>query len=166
MNLSDYTFDELVALKNEIEDRLYHYTDGFLYLCKVRSYGRNWIQRPHNLYSLMELCARYDGEDGIVDVYTTNPDLNFYNYGDIYFIRSEEDYKKWTEWSWLDREIPEMEKQLEEWENRDSIPFKERPYFSPLYSREEIDKFKEKLANFDMSFSAPVKLIYKEEDEG
>ena len=101
MNLSDYTFEELVKLRNEIEDRLYSASDGFLYLCKVRSYGRNWTERHENSYSVNELCIRYDGEEGIVDVYTTNPDLNMYNYGNVFFIKSEEDYNAWKKWDYL-----------------------------------------------------------------
>ena len=89
MNLSDYTFEELVKLRNEIEDRLYSTSDGFLYICKVRSYGRNWNEQPNNTYVLNQLCYQYNGDDGIVDVYTTNPDLNLQNYGGVYYIKSD-----------------------------------------------------------------------------
>ena len=165
MNLSDYTFDELVKLKNEIESHLRFTPDGFLYICKVRSYGRNWIERHENSYSVNELCIRYDGEDGIVDVYTTNPDLNMYNYGNVFFIKSEEDYNDWKKWDYLTNSIPEMEKELELWENRDNVPFKNRPLFAPIFSRERIDEYKKELTEYDMSFTPPVSLEYKYEDE-
>ena len=165
MNLSDYTFDELVKLKNEIESYLRSTPDGFLYICKVRSYGRNWIERHENSYSVNELCIRYDGEEGIVDVYTTNPDLNMYNYGNVFYVKSEEDYNSWKEWDYLTNSIPEMEKELEDWENRDNVPFKQRPLFAPIFSRERIDEYKKQLEGYDMSFTPPVRLEYKYEDE-
>ena len=165
MNLSDYSFDELVKLKNEIESHLRSTPDGFLYICKVRSYGRNWIERHENSYSVNELCIRYDGEEGIVDVYTTNPDLNMYNYGNVFYVKSEEDYNSWKEWDYLTNSIPEMEKELEDWENRDNVPFKQRPLFAPIFSRERIDEYKKQLEGYNMSFDKPVLLEYKYEDE-
>jgi hypothetical protein len=165
MNLSDNTFDELVKLKNDIESYLRSTPDGFLYICKVRSYGRNWIERHENSYSVNELCIRYDGEEGIVDVYTTNPDLNMYNYGNVFYIKSEKDYNSWKEWDYLTNSIPEMEKELEEWENRDNVPFKQRPLFAPIFSSERIDEYKKQLEGYNMSFTPPVRLDYKYEDE-
>ena len=165
MNLSDYSFDELVKLKNEIESHLRSTPDGFLYICKVRSYGRNWIERHENSYSVNELCIRYDGEEGIVDVYTTNPDLNMYNYGNVFYIKSEEDYNAWKKWDYLTNSIPEMEKELEEWDNRDNVPFSRRPIFSPIFTREKIDEYKKELEDYDMSFTPPVPLEYSHNDE-
>ena len=165
MNLSDYSFDELVKLKNEIESHLRSTPDGFLYICKVRSYGRNWIERHENSYSVNELCIRYDGEEGIVDVYTTNPDLNMYNYGNVFYIKSEEDYNSWKEWDYLTNNIPEMEKELEEWDDRDNVPFNRRPLFAPIFSREKIDEYKKELEEYDINFDIPVLLEYKYNDE-
>jgi hypothetical protein len=166
MNLSDYTFDELVKLKNEIESHLYSVSDGYLYLCNVRSYGRNWTERPLNTYSLSELCYGYNGDDGIVDVYSTNPDLNIDNYGDVYYIKSEEDYKAWKEWNYLTTQIPYMEKELEEWENRENVPFNIRPRFSPYFTREDIDEYKKQLIEYDMSFVAPVRIYVRNDEDG
>ena len=164
MNLSDYTFDELVKLKNEIESHLRSTPDGFLYICKVRSYGRNWTERHNNSYSVNELCIRYDGEEGIVDVYTTNPDLNMYNYGNVFHIKSEEDYNAWKKWDYLSHNIPEMEKELEEWENRDNVSYHLQPKFAPYFTRETLDRHKKELEEYDMSFTPPVHLVYKYED--
>ena len=163
MNLDNCTFDELVKLKDEVESRLYSISDGFLYICKVRSYGRNWIERPRNTYTLKELCYRYNGDDGIVDVYTTNPDLNMYNYGNVFYIKSEEEYNLWKEWDYLTKNIPVMEKELEEWENRDNVPFKQRPLFAPIFSRESIDRYKKELEEYDMNFDKPQPLEYNHE---
>jgi hypothetical protein len=67
MNLSGYTIEQLVELKNEIKNRIYGYKDGYFYICNVRSYGRNWKENINNKYTLQELCYRYNGDDGIVD---------------------------------------------------------------------------------------------------
>ena len=164
MNLDNHTFEELVKLRDEIENRLNFIDDGFLYLCKVRSYGRSWTERPSNTYVLNELCLRYDGDEGIVDVYTTNPDLNLQNYGGVYYVKSEEEYKAWKEWDYMTKSIPNMEKELEEWDNRDNVPFSRRPLFAPIFTRERIDEYKKELEEYDMSFTPPVPLGYKYED--
>jgi hypothetical protein len=90
MNLSNYTISELVNLKNEIENRIYSFEDGFFYICNVRSYGRNWKERMKNPYTLQVLCYKYNGDDGIVDVYTNNPDLSIDNYGDVMYVPTED----------------------------------------------------------------------------
>lgn len=158
MNLDNYTFDELIKLKNKIESRLYSISDGFLYICKVRSYGRNWIERPHNTYILEELCYRYNGDDGIVDVYTTNPNLKIRNYGEVCYIKSEEDYNSWKKWNDLTMSIPTMEKELEQWENRDNLPFNYRP-IEPYFTRDTLDRYKKQLAEYDMNFEKPVNIM-------
>lgn len=63
MNLSEYTFEQLVKLRDKIADHLISFKDGFVYICNVRSYDRHWVQRPSNAYSVSELCYQYNGED-------------------------------------------------------------------------------------------------------
>jgi uncharacterized protein with ParB-like and HNH nuclease domain len=76
MELSNIPIKELVELRNTISNMISSYDDGYLYICKVRSYGRNWTENHiKNVYELEELCDRYNGDDGIVDVYSTNPNL-------------------------------------------------------------------------------------------
>jgi hypothetical protein len=58
-----------------------------------------------------------------------------------------------------------MEQELEEWENRDNVPFNKRPLFAPIFSRERIDEYKKELEEFDMSFTPPVSLDYKYGEE-
>ena len=84
MDLTNYTIEELITLNHEIMNRISNHEDGYLYICKVRSYGRNWVESDiKNKYTLQDLLYKYDGEDGIVDVYSTNPDL-----GDITCFRT------------------------------------------------------------------------------
>ena len=156
MDLSNLSFEELVELRNTVDGMIRSYKDGYLYICKVRSYGRNWTEYPNNVVELDELCMRYDGQDGIVDVYTTNPNLNsFYNYGDLMYIESQEDYDKWRNYDELKRFIPQIKNELDAWDDRDYVPFRKRPLFSPTYTREDLAEFERKLAEYDMSFVPP-----------
>jgi hypothetical protein len=156
MDLSNLSFDELVELKNRVDSAIYSYNDGYVYICKVRSYGRNWVERVNNTHELQELCYRYDGQDGIVDVYSTNPDLSsIHNYGDLKYIESVEDYENWYGYEQLKRLIPEIKEELDRWDNKDNVPFNQRPFFSPIYTRGDLAEFELKLGVYDMSFVPP-----------
>ena len=166
-NIEELKIVELINLRNEIDSRIHNYKDGYFYICNVRSYGRNWKENHiFNTYTLQDLCYQYNGDDGIVDVYSNNPDLSkIDNYGNVMFVPSVEDYEQSKKYDFLVRVIPEAEETLSEWENRDNIPFKYRPRFDPFYSQEDIDRFKLELANFDMSFVAPVRVSRVYDDE-
>ena len=159
MNIEQYTIGELIQLKNDITNRINNYKDGYLYICNVRSYGRNWYDESiHNEHTLQELCYSYFGEDGIVDVYSTNPNLGHIdNYGDVMYIVSEEDYNKWKSYQYLLKRIPEIQKELDEWETRDERPFNQRRHFQPMYTKDDLDKMKKDLENYDMSFTPPIR---------
>jgi hypothetical protein len=91
MDFTKYSVEELRELQNRIGDYLQNRDDGFVYICKVRSYGRNWKVFLTNELAVNDLCVQYDGYDGIVDVYTTNPDAKISNYGEVNYVKSEED---------------------------------------------------------------------------
>jgi hypothetical protein len=42
MNLDNYTFDELIELKDKINSQINSFEDGYFYICDVRSYGSSW----------------------------------------------------------------------------------------------------------------------------
>jgi hypothetical protein len=157
MNLSEYTIEQLVELKNEVENHIYSYEDGYFYICNVRSYGRNWKENfIKNKHTLQELCYRYNGDDGIVDVYSNNPDLgDIENYGDVKFVPTQEDYEKWYNYVYLRKLIPSIEKELEEWENRDNVPFNSRPFFKPFYTNEDIELHKKTMSELEGTFVEP-----------
>ena len=156
VDLTKYTIEELLTLKNEIDTHIYSHKDGFVYICKVRSYGRNWTECMGNTYTLQELCNRYDGQDGIVDIYSTNPDLSMIeNYGDIKYIVSESDYNKWREYESIKNTISSIVEELDKWDNKDNVPFNHRPMFSPVYTREDLVEYEKKLSDYDMSFVPP-----------
>ena len=156
MELSNLPFEELVELRNRIDGMIRSYKDGYLYICKVRSYGRNWNENINNVFELEVLCQRYSGDDGIVDVYSTNPNLkDIYNYGDLRYIESQEDYNNWYRYEQLKRLIPQIKKELDEWDNRDNVPFNQRPFFEPTYTRVDLAEYELKLGVYDMSFVPP-----------
>jgi hypothetical protein len=166
MDLTKYGIEELVELQNKIGGIINDYKDGYFYICEVRSYGRNWKDNYiFNTHTLQELCYQYSGEDGIVDVYSNNPYLEIDNYGDVMFVPTVEDYEKWVEYTSLSNSIPNAEEQLDKWDNRDNVPFMYRPTFSPFWTREDVEDMKAQVANFDMSFVAPVRVNYIEPDE-
>jgi len=156
MELSNLPFEELVELRNKVDGMVRSYEDGYLYICKVRSYGRNWTENVNNTFELEQLCYQYDGQDGIVDVYSTYPNLkDIYNYGDLRYIESQEDYNNWYRYEQLKRLIPQIKKELDEWDNRDNVPFNQRPFFEPTYTRVDLAEYELKLGVYDMSFVPP-----------
>jgi len=159
--------DGLVELRNEINQLIQDYKDGYFYICEVRSYGRNWKENNiYNIKSLQDLCYEYYGDDGIVDVYSNNPDLSkLDNYGDVMFVPTEDDLQNWKAYTYLKNSIPRHEEDLDAWENRDNVPFKQRPYFAPTYSREDVVNMKKQLEDFDMSFVTPVRVVRVYDDE-
>ena len=61
IDLSDYSIETLIELKDKISGIIYNHNDGYLYICNVRSYGRNWNDNGiSNLYTLQELCNQYN----------------------------------------------------------------------------------------------------------
>ena len=157
LDITNYTIEELVGLKNDIVNRIENYSDGYVYLCNVRSYGRIWKEHVYNTHTLQELCYRYFGDDGIVDVYSTNPDLSHIeNYGDVKYIKSVDDYDRWRYYEHLKRMVVDTEEELNVWDKRDDIPFNQRPMFSPIYSREDLEGLRIELSEYDMSFSVPT----------
>jgi hypothetical protein len=156
MELSNLSFEELIELRSKINDMIYSYEDGYLYICNVRSYGRNWTERVKNTLELEELCNKYDGQDGIVDVYSTNPNLDFmHNYGALMYIESQEDYANWYGYNKLNSLIPQIKEELDEWDNRNNVPFNQRPLFEPTYTRGDLANYELQLAVYDMSFVPP-----------
>jgi hypothetical protein len=159
--------DALVELRNEINQLIQDYKDGYFYICEVRSYGRNWKESGiYNTKSLQDLCYDYNGDDGIVDVYSNNPNLSsLYNYGDVMFVPTEDDLQNWKSHTYLTNRIPRVEEELDKWDKRDDVPFKYRPMFEPTHSREDLEHLKKRLEDFNMSFVAPVRVVRVYDDE-
>jgi hypothetical protein len=161
IDLTKLTFDEIVSLRNKINNYLYKYEDGYLYICKVHSFGRHWDEYVSNAFTLEELCNRYNGDDGVLHVYSTNPNLgHIMNYGDLMYIESQDDYNKWSKYKYLGIQIKNTERELDEWDNRDNVPFVSRPFFEPMYTREDLAEMKKEYEEYDMSFVPPRNYDY------
>lgn len=160
MNLDKLTMDELISLRNEIDGRIYSHTDGYLYICSVRQFGSVWEERPKSLHSLRELCGEYNGDNGIVDVYTNNPNLeypemDFYNYGDVMYIKTEGDYRQWIEHTKRKNLIEDVTKRLDEWDECKDKPLMYRPHFAPFWTREEVSEWVEEFEGRTWDFEPP-----------
>lgn len=145
MDFTKYSVEELRELQNKIGNYIQNLNDGFVYICRVRSYGNRWKNVLTNERAVNDLCEQYDGYDGIVDVYTTNPDAKISNYGEVNYIKSQEDYNKWYGASSFVDDIKNYEDGLKRWEDRENVPFHSRPTFAPTYTQEDIDVLKSKL---------------------
>ena len=172
MDLTKLTMDELISLRNKIEGLIHSYEDGYIYICSVRQFGSVWEERPSSLYSLKELCSEYNGDNGIVDVYTNNPNLEFpemefYNYGDVMYIKSEDDYREWVTYKKRKYLIEDVTQRLDEWDNRENVSFHHRPSFAPIWTREDLKEWIEEFENTNWSFVEPVsmKKNYFEEND-
>ena len=171
MDLTKLTMDELISLRNKIEGLIHSYEDGYIYICSVRQFGSVWEERPTSLYSLKELCGEYNGDNGIVDVYINNPNLEFpemefYNYGDVMYINSEYDYREWIKHTKTKNLIEDVTKRLDEWDESKNLPFKYRPSFAPYWTREDVSEWIEEFENTKWDFVEPrsMKKEYSEED--
>jgi hypothetical protein len=64
--------------------------DGFLYVTCLRCYGSVRWQHHNNEFSVKDLCNEYYGDNGIVDVYTNNPNHEIDSYGSVLVKTHEE----------------------------------------------------------------------------
>ena len=172
MNLDNLSMDELISLRNKIEYKINSYEDGYLYICSVRQFGSVWEERPSSLYSLRELCDSYNGDNGIVDVYTNNPNLEFremefQNYGDVCFIKSEYDYKEWIKYTKEKNFIESVTERVNEWEECKDKPLRYRPLFAPIWTKEQVDEFTKEFESKTWDFTEPrsMKINYLDDVE-
>ena len=165
MDFTKYSVEELRELQNNIGHYLHDMNDGFIYICEIRSYGNRWKNVLTNELAVNDLCIEYDGYDGIVDVYTTNPDAKISNYGEVNYIKSEEDYRKWKDAKSLVSNIKDYEGELKKWNDRENIPFHSRPTFAPMYTQGDIDVLKSKLETIgEYEKPTPIQKINYYED--
>jgi len=168
MDIEKLNMGELIELRNRIQYRIDNYSDGYLYICSVRQYGSVWEERHSNLYTLSDLCDSYYGDNGIVDVYTNNPNLKFpemefYNYGDVMFIKTEYDYREWVMFKKTRNLIDSIREQVDAWEDRDNLSFRSRPMFKPVWSKEELEDEVKEFENKTWDFVEPVSMVLNEE---
>jgi hypothetical protein len=163
--LQNLSFEELQEAYAIADNLICEYKDGFAYECRVRSYGRNWTEHLTNQHTVQELCYRYGGDDGILDIYTNNPNLRVENYGDTLYFPTMEDAEVWRRHRFLTNSIPKWKTELEEWENRDDKPFNQRPLFKPYMTEENVSAAEAELAALTQTIIQPVRLYYNYEED-
>ena len=151
MKLDNMSLESLTMLRNSIDDAIYSRKDGYFYICRVRSFGRVWENNNiYNTFTLQELCDEYSGDNGIVDVYSNNPDLDVVNYAGVtMFIPTIEDYNKWKEYTTISNEIKHYERELNGSDGYNRFTTIE-------YIEKQIKDLKEQLDNMHMDFVYPV----------
>ena len=163
--LKNLSIEELQQVREIAANLIHNYEDGFIYECRVRSYGRNWTENHNNPNTVQELCYRYDGDDGIVDVYTDNLALQLENYGDTFYFPTMEDAERWRKYRFLTNSIPQWKEEWKHWEARDNVPFKYRPTFEPYMKEEKIASAEIELEQLTEKLIQPVRLGYVDSDE-
>lgn len=88
---------ELIEKYNEAKkyaDTLYSQIldtpDGFLYVTCLRCYGSIRWETHLNEFVTQDLCNEYYGDNGIVEVYTNNPNNNIESYWGVKVMTEEE----------------------------------------------------------------------------
>jgi hypothetical protein len=104
--LKNLSIEELQEVQDQATNLIYAYNDGFIYECRVRSYGRSWTEQHSNPYTVQGLLNQYGGDDGIADIYTNNPDLSVHNYGDTFYFPTMKDAENWRKHRQLSVSIP------------------------------------------------------------
>jgi hypothetical protein len=64
--------------------------DGFVYITRLRCFGMVYCETHKNTFTVQELCDGYIGDNGIVDVYTNNPNHGIDTYGSVEMMSLEE----------------------------------------------------------------------------
>lgn len=76
------SLEEAKSKVYEIQEAIRKYQDGYIYHVLVLSYGSQSWSIHHNSSSVQEILYEYgDGYDGLVQVYTDNPNPEFRDYG-------------------------------------------------------------------------------------
>jgi len=75
---------------SNLRSQLSEHSDGFVYLTCLRCYGSLTYETYTNKFFVQELCDEYYGDNGIVDVYTTNSNHGISTYGAVYTMSLED----------------------------------------------------------------------------
>lgn len=75
---------------NELYREILNTSDGFLYVTCLRCYGSLSWQHHNNEFSVQDLCNEFYGDNGIVEVYTNNPNHEIESYGGVNVMTEEE----------------------------------------------------------------------------
>ena len=160
IDFTKYSAEELKRLILDIENHLYEMNDGYVYICIFRQYGRVWEHTYSNLHIPEKYAEEFNGDNGIMDIYTTNPNLEelpFYNYGDTFYVESIDAYIQWRDAMKIQRLMEDAQEDhhiYDEWVSekgdalRDIWTGAHRPR-EPYYTLEQIDEMQKNLDSID-----------------
>jgi hypothetical protein len=83
-------YEEAKEIANNLYQEILDTSDGFIYMTCLRCYGSIRWQSHKNKFSVNELCYEYNGDNGIVEVYTNNPNHEIDSYGCVKVLTEEE----------------------------------------------------------------------------
>ena len=92
--------------------------------------------------------------------------MGFENYGDVMFIKSEDDYREWIKHTKAKNLIENVTQRLDEWDESKDLLFKYRPSFAPHWTREDVSEWVTEFESKKWDFVEPrsMKVNYFEED--
>lgn len=90
-------YKEAIARYEEAQEKLSYcrfalrgIEDGFRYVTQLCCYGSVYYESHTNPFFVQELCDEYTGDNGIVNIYTTNPNHGINTYGDVKVLTEEQ----------------------------------------------------------------------------
>lgn len=83
-------YEQAKDYANELYQQIVNTSDGFLYVTCLRCYGSLRWESHKNNFVVQNLCDEYYGDNGIVDVYTNNPNHHISSYGDVKVMTYDE----------------------------------------------------------------------------
>lgn len=83
-------YEDARQLADQLYSEIINTPDGFLYVTCLRCYGSLQWETHLNNFVVQNLCDEYYGDNGIVDVYTNNPDHHITSYGDVRVMTEQE----------------------------------------------------------------------------
>jgi hypothetical protein len=156
--LSNLKFKDWIVVRDLIEKKISSFSDGFFYECEIRSYGSVTKKNFTNSFTVQELCYSYNGDNGIVDVYTNNPKLDIKNYsGTVYYFPSQLEAEKWKNYVSNDKLVEQEFKKIKEWEES-ILPIHKKVMFPPSYTKDQLLEIRRKLDNEKQSIVFPIEL--------
>ena len=84
-------YKDAQSLVSRLYYELMKKSDGYLYLTCLRCYGSIQYSTVNNEFIAQQLCDEYNGENGIVDVFTNNTKCNITTYGDVTILTLEDE---------------------------------------------------------------------------
>ena len=93
--------------------------------------------------------------------------MEFYNYGDVCYIKSEYDYREWVKYVKEKNFIKDVTERVTEWEECKDKPLRYRPMFAPIWTKEQVDEFTKEFESktWDFVEPTPMKVEYNDEEE-